>query len=130
MAENDSVMVFIRHDRRVLLLRPANADTAPWDGLRRKRDGAPAAQAYAMISEAFGLAPDDVGPPVQGDVLYVGRPGREGYRSLHPILFDIHDTGRLAFDRSRVERRWAWPAEIDQIDATPGLADALHRVYL
>ena len=130
MAQNDSVMVFIRHDRRILLLRPTDADTAPWDGLCRQRDGASAAQAYAMIDEAFGLTRDDVGPPVQGDFLYVGHPGRENYRRLDPILFDLHDAGRLALDRGRVERRWAWPAEIDQLDTTPGLADALHRVYL
>ena len=130
MAENDSVIVFIRHDRRVLLLRPADADTAPWDGLRRERDGASTAQAYAMIDEAFGLTRDDVGPPVQGDSLYVGQPGRKKYRRLHPILFDLHDAGRLALDRTRVERRWAWPAEIDALDTTPGLADALHRVYV
>ena len=130
MAENDSVMVFIRHDRRVLLLRPADADTASWDGLRRERDGASTAQAYAMINEAFGLTRDDVGPPIQGDFLYVGRPGRENYRRLSPILFDLHDAGRLTLDHTRVARRWAWPAEIDQLDTTPGLADALHRVYL
>ena len=123
-------MVFIRHDRRILLLRPTDADTAPWDGLCRKRDGASAAQAYAMIDEAFGLTRDDVGPPVQGDSLYVGQPGRDGYRCLHPILFDLHDAGRLALDRTRVERRWAWPAEIDQLDTTPGLADALHRIFV
>ncbi len=130
MAENDSVMVFIRHDRRVLLLRPADTDAAPWDGLRRERDGASAAQAYAMINEAFGLTRDDVGPPVQGDFLYVRQPGRENYRRLNPILFDLHDAGRLALDHTRVERRWAWPAEIDQLDTAPGLADALHRVYV
>lgn len=130
MAQNDSVMVFIRHDRRILLLRPTDADTAPWDGLCRKRDGASAAQAYAMIDEAFGLTRDDVGPPIQGDSLYVGQPGRDGCRCLQPILFDLHDAGRLALDRTRVERRWAWPAEIDQLDTTPGLADALHRVYV
>lgn len=130
MAENDSVMVFIRHDRRILLLRPTDADTAPWDGLCRKRDGASAAQAYAMIDEALGLTRDDVGPPIQGDSLYVGQPCRDDYRCLQPILFDLHDAGRLALDRTRVERRWAWPAEIDQLDTTPGLADALHRVYV
>lgn len=130
MAQNDSVMVFIRHDRRILLLRPTGADTAPWDGLCRQRDGASAAQAYAMIDEALGLTRDDVGPPIQGDSLYVGQPGRDGYRCLQPILFDLHDAGRLALDRTRVERRWAWPAEIDQLDTTPGLADALHRVYV
>jgi len=130
LVEHDSVIVFIRHDRRVLLLRSADADTAPWDGLSRQRDGVPAVQAYAMIDEAFGLTRDDVGPPVQGDFLYVGHPGRENYRRLDPILFDLHDAGRLALDRGRVERRWAWPAEIDQLDTTPGLADALHRVYL
>lgn len=130
MAQNDSVMVFIRHDRRILLLRPTDADTAPWDGLCRKCDGASAAQAYAMIDEALGLTRDDVGPPIQGDSLYVGQPCRDGYRCLQPILFDLHDAGRLALDRTRVERRWAWPAEIDQLDTTPGLADALHRVYV
>ena len=129
MAASDSVIVFIRHDQRILLLRPANGAGAPWDSIRRDPDGAPLAAAYDAIDAVLGLRRDDVAPPVEGDVLHIRKGDRAGISRLYPVLFDIEDSSGLTLDRMCIERRWAWPGEIDRLDTAPGLADALHSVY-
>ena len=65
----------------------------------------------------------------QGEPLHVYDPETHRTSRVHPFLFGIDDPSRLRLDRERVQRRWVWPGEIDQLDTEPATADALRRVF-
>ena len=125
----ESVTAFLIHDGRVLVLRRRDqARGGCWASVNGDLEQSPLDQAYAELRAAIGLDRDDVELVTQGEPMHVLDDEDRRLRRVHPFLFAIEDTSRIRFDCPNVQRRWVWPAEIDQLDTVPGLADALKRV--
>ena len=121
---------FLVHDGRVLVLRRSDETGAGrWAGIGGAPGKAPLEQAYAGLRRETGLGAGDVALLQQGEPLHVYDRDNHRVRRVYPFLFGIDDPSRLRLDRERVQRRWVWPGEIDQLDTEPGLADALRRVF-
>ena len=132
MSATDVVTVFLIHDGRILVLRrrgKAGADGDRWAGVRGDLGHDPRGQAYGDISEETGFGPDAIELLKEGEPLYVHDDETGGLLRVHPFLVAVKDVSALQLDREHVERRWVWPAEIDDLDTVPQLADALRRVY-
>ena len=127
----EAVTAFLIHDGRVLVLRrrdQARGSGTCWASVNGDLERSPLDQAYAELRAALALERDDVELVTQGEPMHVVDDETQLLRRVHPFLFAIEDTSRIRLDRPDVQRRWVWPAEIDQLDTVPGLADALKRV--
>ncbi len=132
MSATDVVTVFLIHDGRILVLRrsdKAGTYSDQWAGVRGYLEHNPRGQAYTEISKETGLGPDDIELLKEGEPLYVHDDETDRLWRVHPFLVAVKDVSAMQLDRERVERRWVWPAEIDDLDTVPHLADALRRVY-
>lgn len=142
MPATDVVTVFLVHDGRILVLRrrdKVGTERDRWAGVggyleqapsdRATRDLAPRDRAYTEIAEETGLGPNDIELVKEGDPLHVRDREADRLWRVHPFLFAVTNVAGLRLDRERVERRWVWPTEIEQLDTAPQLADALRRVY-
>lgn len=125
-----TVAAFLVHDGRVLVLRRSDETGAGrWAVIGGAPGEAPLDQAYAALRREAGLEAGDVALLQQGEPLHVYDPETHRTSRVHPFLFGIDDPSRLRLDRERVQRRWVWPGEIDQLDTEPATADALRRVF-
>ncbi len=133
MSATDVITVFLIHDDRILVLRRSSDKAGTyrdrWAGVRGYLKHDPRGQAYTDISEETGLGPDAIELLKEGEPLYVHDDETGGLLRVHPFLVAVKDVSALQLDREHVERRWVWPAEIDDLDTVPQLADALRRVY-
>lgn len=131
------VTAFLRHDGRILVLRRSDAVETyrgRWAGVsgyleQAPLDQAPLDQALTEIAEETGLGPADVTLVKAGDPLLVHDRDADRKWRVHPFLFEVRDPTRIRLDWEHRERRWAWPAEIDDLDTVPALAETLRRVY-
>ncbi len=132
MPATDVVTVFLIHDGRILVLRRSDAVgtyRGLWAGVSGYLKQAPRDQAYTEVMEETGLGPDDIELLREGEPLHVH--DRESGRlwRVHPFLFAVTNVANIRLDRVHVDRRWVWPAELEQLDTVPHLADALRGVY-
>ena len=132
MPETDVITIFLIHDGRIMVLRRSGKVATYrglWAGVSGYLEQAPIEQAYTELEEETGLGRDDVVLLKEGAPLDVYDRERDRLWRVHPFLFAVDDPARIRLDWEHVERRWVWPGEIERLDAVPGLADALQRVY-
>lgn len=132
MPATDVVTVFLIHDGRILVLRRSDAVgtyRGLWAGVSGYLEQAPRDQAYTEVMEETGLGPDDVELLKEGKPLHVHDRETGRLWRVHPFLFAVTKVADIRLDWEHVERRWVWPAELDQLDTVPHLAEALRRVY-
>ncbi len=121
-----------RGDEILLLRRSGGVGTyrGRWAGVSGYLESRTALeQAQREIEEEAGLARRDVRLLAEGEPLVV--PDEQiGIRwSVHPFLFEVLRPDQVRLDWEHTESRWVSPGELARLDAVPGLAEALARVY-
>lgn len=125
------VTAFLMRKDRVLIVRRSRAvGSFPnrWSAISGHLEHAPLQQAYIEIEEETGLRSADVRLLAEGDPIEV-EDAQGGRWRVHPFAFKVLSDAPIRLDWENIEYRWVRPAELKRVDAVPGLAEALDRVW-
>ena len=130
MKENHTVICFLRHEGKILILRRSSKVRyyhGKWNGVSGyiEEGENPDQTAVKEVQEETGL---------EGKILAIGEVVEIPDEAIgikwmtHPYLFEV-DTEEIKMDWEHTEFKWVIPEEITNYDCVPKLKEALEKVW-